>query len=537
MPYTLDTNGDLVWAEETPDRTAPPPKPAGDGSTIVAEFEQGPAEPRVQLVDRNGNVFDVGESGAQGALESGRYKLATPEQVQKWDTRAERDTAVESLKAFGEGAGAALLDVAAGTRNLLDAAKGEQSAKELAERGLMTGRKGLGMLVGADEQVRQEYDEAARLRKEEHGFASGAGTFAGTALTALAPGGVAAKGAQALGAGRALTAAAAGVAEGAAIGVTEASEEAFFENRELTSEQLLAGMGWGAIIGGGVGYGLGKVSERLFSRAGSRGATPFDSPSLPKQARAGAEAAEAAAAAKPAFGERFAEKLRGYSEERVAKAIGARGTDIRKLGRTADKADAELHRMARDVLEGKLEDGTPIFKAVQSQDELVENLVRAREEAGASLGAFRERVGSFIDDKAKDLRPRPSSVADRIEKEVIAPLEGSPIPQVQAKARAVRRVSEGIRNMGADASLADLTRVKQELSSVIYPKAPGPGLPPPPPLAALELQRAERILEEHLEATIDKATAKMGGSELGRYGELKAKFRSYREAAQIAGKS
>lgn len=546
MPYTVDADGKPVWVETTPDRTTPAAKPPGDGSTIVPELEQhlpgAPAERTVQLVDPGGGIYDVAESGVATALQSGRFKLASPAEVQRWDTRKDREGAIESLKAFGEGAGAAVLDVVAGTGNLLEAIKGEKQAEALKKRGLVTGREIQGkLLTGFDEEERKEYDERARLRAEEHGLASGAGNLAGTALTAAIPGGIASKAGAALGAGRTLASGLAGLAEGAAIGYSGASEEAYFENRELTGEQVLAGMGWGALIGGGLGLGAGKAQDLLFSRTGSRGATAFDSPRAPAtaarlEAREAVEAGASAVGATPTaegFGERFADKLRGYSEERVAKAIGARGSDLKKLGRTAPAAEAELRRMARDVLEGTLEDGTPIFKAVQSQDELVGNLVRAREEAGAALGAFRERVSAFIDGKAPDLRPKPAAIADRIEKEVLAPLQRSKL--TASEAGKVQTTVDDLRALGDDVSIPDLRQYQDIVKKRVYPQKVGPGLPSLPPEGAVELQKVERIIEENITASTDKAAAKMGGGELNKYSELKAKYRSYREAAQIAG--
>jgi hypothetical protein len=491
MAVSLDENGNLVEVDEAPDRVAQIAAPA-PAPTAPAQHAALPKH-------------STGDVGAE---------------------------LVDNLKGAASTIGATAFDALMAPARALGAD--------------VHGRKLLESLValggGGNEQA-LEYTEEQRKWAEEHPYLHGASELVGTAAGGFGLGRAAEAGVEALGLGRTAQAVGAGAVEGAAQSLSGASEDAYIRNTDLTGEQMLAAMGWGALIGGGTGLAVSKAAQSLFGRAGSRGTTPLDSPRVPGLEEAPAlgaarEAGEAAGgeAARP-FSERFAEKLRGFSEERTAKAIGARGSDIRGLGKTAEKAEAEMRRMTRDVLEGKLEDGTPIFKAVQPQDELVSNLVRAREEAGSALGAFREKVGTYIDNEAPALRPKPAEIADRIEAQVIAPLEQSVVPQVRSKANDVRGIVDGLRSLGDDVSLEQLQGVRQELASVIYPKKIGPGLPPMPPASAAELQQAERIIEDEVGATIDRAATKMGGEELGRYAELKAKYRSYREAAQIAGKA
>jgi hypothetical protein len=647
MPWSVDANGDAVWVE-APAAADPAAAPAGPAPTGA----------KVSLVNPAGGIEDVDAAGVDAALSTGRYKLASADEVQKWDTRKEREGAVETLKTFGEAASASAFDALMAPVAALDAIS---SPERFKGPGTPSGREALKVLVGGvTEEGQKTYDDAAKGRAEQHALAALLGNVTGSVVGGLPLGGVAGTGAKALGLGRAATATAVGAAEGAVQNVSSAREEAYIENHELTGESLLAAMGWGALIGGGVGFSVGKAGQ-LFNREASRGATAFDSPRVPgagadaaaaplprpvtdldRVAERGLENADhlktgmreeslakvreefasgapirpvnvtvypdgkvaladgrhrlavagelgldelpakitrmandgsvvseatgtvplkarppaaldtaaafdvaslpevtlpgAGAAAKPA-GQRFADRLHRFAEERTAKALGARGTDIRRLGKTAEKAEAEMRRMTRDVLDGELADGTKIFRATQSQDELVANLSRAKDEAGAALGSFREKVGAYIDNSARELRPSTKAIAERLERELVAPLEASPVPQLASRANDVRGVIDGLQALGDDVSLERLTQVRKDLASVVYPKPVGPGLPPLPPNSVAELQRAERIIEEHIEATIDKAATKMGGNNVARYGELKAKFRSYREASQIAGKA
>lgn len=612
MPFTLNEQGELVEVAETPDRVAPAPKPVAAPPPMPEE------EPEEAGSDPIGTLKGMASTIGATAFDA----VMAPARALGADVQGRK--LLESLVALGGG----------GLQNSLD------------------------------------YSEEQRKWAEEHPYLHGASELVGTAAGGFGLGRAAEAGAKALGLGRTAQMVAAGTTEGAAQSLAGASEDAYIRNADLTGEQMIAAMGWGALVGGGTGFAMSKAAQSLFGRSGSRGSTPFDSPrvtgmaddvarvprdatpldpnDVPHEAifgtaayrpervnvraidelglenadflrdgmrpdslpaiREGAtqgklppvtvnvaddgavtladgrhrllvagergeetirahvrqldadgevvasylgnvplkprpavsvgmvdEALLGGAEAAPAkgFGERFAEKLREVSEKSAAKAIGARGPEVRRLG--LDKT----RDIARDVLEGKLEDGTPIFKAMQSQEQLVSNLVRAREETGSALGAFRKEVASYIDNDAPALRPKPAEVADRIEREVIAPLEQSVIPQVRAKANDVRGVVDGLRSLGDDVSLPQLQGVKEQLDSVIFPKAPpgSRGLPPPAPASAAELASARRVIEDEIEATIGRATTKMGGSDLGKYGELKAKYASYKAAAQMASKA
>lgn len=494
-------------------------------------------------------IQDPGKAGAR--IASGRYAPVSEAEAAAAAKAKEHDRsgAGNALLAAGEAAASSAFDTLASpfTAGKALINKFQQSRTndpyelerlKAEEEQSPSGRKlleNLAFFGGGGDRAANDYAEAARERAEAHPLAAGAGSLAGGVLAggALTRGAAAlGEGAEALTGSRALGAATEGVAAGAGFGAAAAPEEAYIRNEDLTAESVLASMGTGAIFGGALGLATHAGSE-LLSRARAHGA----------EIDATAEKANTARAAltgelpeeQPST---IADWLRSFSEERTTKAIGARGTDIRKLGRTAEAAEEEMHRMARNVLDYELEDGTKVFRAFQSKAELAENLGRAEEEVGSKLGALRDKANTFLEEKAPELRPSTQAIADRIESEVAAPLTASAVPDVSAKARPVQEIADAVRNLGPEASLEQLTKLRQDLDSVVYPRPTAPGLPAMAPAHAQELVKVRGIIEEQIQATMDKALAKMeGGAELGSYQRLKAQFRSFREANQIAGKA
>ncbi len=280
MPWTRDEGGNVVWVDQTPVRG---PAPTGDGSTIVASLEnQAASEPKVQLVnDETGDVVDVGRSGAQTAIETGRFRLASPEEVERWDTREEREGALATLKAGAEAGVAGAFDAVTGLPRLATAGLQAAGVTDSDPFAGVSGRQFLSNLVqlgGAG----TEYDEAARQRAIDNPTSSFLAGAAGSLAGGLGVGKLATSAGSALtratGSRLAGTALGGGI-EGGALSVQQTGEQAFIQDSELTAEQMLAGMGWGALIGGGVGLAAGGAGK-LFGRAGSRGSTPLDSPKL-----------------------------------------------------------------------------------------------------------------------------------------------------------------------------------------------------------------------------------------------------------------
>lgn len=407
MPYTRDAEGRLVWVDATPNRVAPTPGPAPN-STIRPELENrtDPNERTVQLVNnQTGAIFEVGESGVESALASGRFGVATPEQVAAYD-RQQASSGFDSLKALAESAGAAGFDALTALPRAATALATSAGAIDEDPLKDMSGRQLIANLfaLGGDTQ----YDERARERAEEHGVASAIGNIAGTLAGGFGVAGLAGKAgaaAQTATGSRAVGLGVSGAIEGGILGVGQASEQAYLEDTELTGERLLAGMGWGALVGGGVGMTIGGAG-RLFRRSGSRGATPLDSPQgLPGPASDGALEATATRAlgdgVTPVPG--LGSKVREALEDAQAAVAGVDREALREVGATRGfldpKSSAYRGRSLwwnRDqIWEGSTAKLTAeLEQAAELADDVFDNVVDS--------GLKRERVAALLTgDKSK----------------------------------------------------------------------------------------------------------------------------------------
>lgn len=152
-----------------------------------------------------------------------------------------------------------------------------------------------------------------------------------------------------------------GSAEGATLAVGEAGEQAWIDNERLTSEQLLGAIGWGALLGGGVGgglYGAGRVARGARDAAGRAGEaiadryrSVFGGAKVSASADTVAEVGARALGAEPAEGfgkaaKDAAEWVRDRVENAQSVATGADIDTIRKYG--GARWDAEAIR-GRDL--------------------------------------------------------------------------------------------------------------------------------------------------------------------------------------------
>jgi hypothetical protein len=567
MAYTIGADGKLTWVDETPNRLAPKDVPAvapGNGKPVFLRNLE------------TGDIYQVEANGAQAAIDGGRFAPASLEEVHAYDERlaAENASDLETAGAFAGATVAAGFDAITGLPRLATA--GAHAAGIIDEDPFAD--------VAGAKLLPSSYKRAA-----EH---SPIAVALGNVVGGVAGGGVLGKAASALGAGaeavsgsRALGTATAGALEGSAFGLTGAQNEAYIKNEKLTSEQLVASMGIGALIGGGIGLGVGGAKAAL-EGIPKRGAAHVEAPTsvaakpeppartvFPKvegfEARGAANetgrvspydfgdsglspggAANDAgddvvrslkgfSGASPANdvaaqGGRAKAFLNEFSEERAAKAIGASKADIKKMG-----GAAEARKMGREVLEYRMEDGSKLFPdelkgaAKLSQDDLTQRLATAREEVGSKLGEFRRRVNDFVETEAEDLKPNAREIAARIRKEVVEPLETSGVPDLVRRARPLNAQLEQIAERGG--SLEELQSLRHNIAKVVYPKTrPGMGMPPPPPMHALELQQVERALEGEIEAVTMKAADRMGAGDLDIYRKLKSQYSAFSDAFKIA---
>ncbi len=503
MARTINDQGE--WIE------VPDPVPA------VAPIQ--PTGRTVTLIDDTGSARTIDEAEAGLALQAG-WREETPEEF------AAR-TEAEQYGGFGEQVEGTLEEVArVGSFGLsdpiitgaLEATKGQEFAD--AERARMAARQRQLGTVGKVAGTVGGLGLSAGLGLGRAGLAAEGLVGRGLARAGLGGTGVAAS---ALGAGAKL--AAGGAVEGGLFGAGQALSEAALEpggNYDNLASRLVAGGKQGAGFGAGAGAFLG-VGGGALGALGRKGLGYLTGPAGLKKT------------------------LERFAEERAFKTLNPRISDVQRLGRTGAEAETKLHTMAREMLDGQLDDGTRIFRAGIKAEDLTGNLQRASRETGKKLDSLRESVFEAEESALASGAYRSTAVdpdalrfLGAVEKQVLAPLSKSLSPTVRSKADDVVRELSTLRGLvesGERVTLRDLTKFRMELDDIIRPRPVGPGLRPLPPAHVAELESVRRLLEDTIEDGIERVAKDIDPKTLGLYRELKKRYGSYATAKAIAEKS
>lgn len=360
-------------------------------------------------------------------------------------------------------------------------------------------------------------------REANRGTSIGGEVVGSLASMFLIPGGgagQAAKATSALGraAERAVAIAPRAFGEGALMGVGHQASEDALGNHELVAENYwsagLKGGLVGALLGAGVSAGAGAIADRFGSRLASSGAE-----------RTAYRTAEPVAdmAAKPTLSGRLGQ----MAEEQAAKAVlpsaSLLGSEVQKLGRTADQQLAKVRRIGRTLLdEGIVTSGA-------STQQIASRVTQRVNEVGRELGAIRKTL-----DKAT-VRPSTATIAERVEKEVIAPLEA--LPGTSAEVGAVRSyMKDFVAKAGDSPSFEKIQKFRKALDEKLDPKlwAKNPGSAPP---AAVEMGKVRRVIEEEVESAAERAGAELGDAVAGKYRTAKALFADLKQAEKWVTKT
>lgn len=293
--------------------------------------------------------------------------------------------------------------------------------------------------------------------------------------------------------------AAGGAVEGALAGAGQALSEAALArggNYDHLGEQLWAGAKTGAMFGALSGGALGVTGGVVAGTA----ARAVDGTGLLKNV------------------------LLSQREGAVSRALGARAGELRKLRRKGMQGSLDLPEMADELLAHKLDDGSALFRAGDSQSDLGAKIAQAREEVGAKLGEMRKAVADV------DIDTR--SVADRIRATVLEPLASSAVPGVAAKGRRVAREFSAVLD-GEVSTIGQLQRLRQDVDSLIWPKKEGLQLAPE---AAEQLQAARREVESALEDATEAALESSGHALTGDYAGAKRRFGALKDAEEIVSR-
>lgn len=483
-----------------------------------------------EVKDRTGVVHQVSDAELDRALDEG-WKVRSDEEIQRDRLETEYGSIGEQAKLFAEkAAGAASLglsDVALaelGGEEYRQARAAREKVNPLTSvAGEVTGAVAPLLLSGGASAAAKGAEGASLLARAGRLGAAGVRTVGAPTRAAAAVGaGTGEAVAKLLGrAGltgesilgrsvlRGAEMAAGGAAEGAIYGAGQALSESALApggDYEGLGEKLLAGAKEGAILGGIMGGGIGGLTGAA-SRVGQKAVQKLQ----------GAEG--------------FQKWLSGFAEERTVKALGARGSDLKKLG------ESKARKMARDILEGHLDDGTKVFKAGEKADNLVEKVGKARKELGEKLGKIRKDVNEYIEATQKpELQPNLEGFFAKLDN-LRAETEATGIPEMMTRARRLDRTFKPLRakfEKGEAFKLEDLTKWRRTLDDMLDAKKAFTANAPP---HFEELTKARRYLEDTITETTDKAVAQMDPKLAGRYQELKSKYASFADADTLVNKA
>jgi len=397
----------------------------------------------MDLVNKQtGKVENVPDEKAEEAFKSGAYSFSKGQQVPVTNPDGKLGTipaeqinkalsqgySFSSHKAIEEAENEAKYGGMGGALKAAGAGALRGLTFGLSDRFIGEGRAALKSNLGEAEQTEQETREALKGLKETNpgstvaGEVGGAlgGTFLGGGLgeaigavpkAISGAGGLiehgvehlvgeGAKGLAGKMAQHALALGAGSAAEGALYGASNEISESYLNNQQLTGEKLLASMGHGALIAGGVGGILGAASP-LIEKA----------------------AAKASETIRPVAKEILgADNLEELAGQNAFKALRPTAKFVSKAERTEGGVSG-VGRRAMEAVEE--ETGTPFAKVTPT--ERVEALSNATQKAGSRV---EELYGALDEAVAKEggevARPTVDSLVSRIENDIIAPLKKTP---------------------------------------------------------------------------------------------------------------
>lgn len=229
---------------------------------------------------------------------------------------------------------------------------------------------------------------------------------------------------------------------------------------------------------------------------------------------------------------------RELADESALKAIGARGTDLRRLvgNKVGEAADEKLATVGQDLLNYTMESGPDagkkLLRAGLKAEDMAENVVRAKNDVGRQLGALRKGI-------AEETGPDLGKFLKSVDDDFLTELKNSTSPTIRARADKVESELASLREMatsGEKVPLGKLERIRKDLRDAFQPPKPaGGGLPAAVPEHAEYLQRAERMLSDAIESHSDDILSKSGKG--GQLAELKRQYSSLASAEAIVNKA
>ncbi len=466
----------------------------------------------VELIDEYGNPRVIDESEMGAALDAG-WREPTPEELQAKAEAEQYGTLGESLKGVGEralsGATVGLSDVA------LSEAFGDEYRAAREARGRQLGAIGTGAeIAGAVAPALLTFGESAPLSAA--GIARGVSAPARAVMAAGRVGeglaGAAVRGAGITGRGiigrgvlSGAELAAGGAIEGGLYGAGQALSEAALapggNYDELASKMIaggLTGAEFGAIGGGLLGFTGGALTRSI---------------------------------------EKGANRLVGKGGLKRMLEQEADNATIRALGavtpsEASAKGEAGLSRMAREVRDATLEDGTRVFAPGASKEEIYDRVVKGRKETGVKLGELRREVNDAIETTGGRYRPELRGFFDDVDA-MVAEARMGPRALASRAESAAEQVAP-LRQLweSGGATLEAVTAYRRKLDEVIRPPTKKAGIRVAPENMA-QLERVRAGLEARIEAATDRAVKRLLPDRAGEYAALKSRYGALSDAAQL----
>lgn len=395
--------------------------------------------------------FDSAEDAKQAIAQLG-WQEASPEEVQQ--RTAEKAYGDYGARAFLQSAAAGAFDVAVSpvrAAGILGATVlGQENKDPYGE--ILSGRnfeKNLYSVLyeltgqGNAEAGSRIFEEEMRNVAQGNPWASTTGYLAGGLLGGQglsAASGAAGKAAASAAASSALGRTAArqaaiaaitgGAVEGAALAPGQAGEQAFIENHKLTSEQVMGALGWGTLLGGGLGaglYGAGAVYRGAKGAAGAAAERAAESarsvfgPKVSASAETVNEVGERVLGTKPAEG--FAGKMKdvlNYAREQAENAqvatTGADADAIKKYGGLRWDSTARRGRdlyLERDaIIDGAKKDFADALTAHGNATDAITDEV-------FKVAPKRERVAQRLSDNLPAQLAEARTQADALEEKLL----------------------------------------------------------------------------------------------------------------------
>lgn len=259
--------------------------------------------------------------------------------------------------------------------------------------------------------------------------------------------------------------------------------------------------------------------------------------------------------------------MRELASESAVKATGARGSDMRALvgRRMGEAADQRIDEIGQELLTYEMSDGSKLLRFGDKPEDLVRRVAEAKGTVGQRLGAIKDEIDEALVARP-EVQPDIRGYLQKVDSEVLKPLRASNVPAVQARAQRVEEQLGALRERVAiqDAaeaaepmrvrlpdgsvelrprvapepiSFKELDQFRRDLRSVFQPPKPkGGGLPAPPPEHAEALERAERLMADHLNESAESALGALGRDST-EFAKLRKQFSNFSDIEALVNKA